>query len=655
VGVHDSFFDLGGHSLLATRLVAAIRDAFRIDLPLRLLFERPTVEGVARALSEAGEAGVAEEPVMPVPRVPGINRFPVSFSQLREWILDRLEPGNPAYNIPNHLRIEGPLAVPVLTEALQKLFRRHEVFRTQFTAGEEEPLQVVLLEVWLNVPVIDLSALPADARERELRRRVREEGATGFDLSIAPLLRACVVRLGSADHALLMTVHHIISDGWSMGILNQELAALYEGAPLPPLPVQYADYAVWLRRRLDGEGLERQAAFWQQRLAGAPPLLELPSDRPRPPVRSSRGGKIEIHLPQPLAGRLQELARQRGATLFMVLLAGFQSLLGRWSGQEDVVVGTYSGNRPRREVEGLIGFFINTLVLRTDLAGDPSFAALIGRVREATLEAYAHRDVPFEKLLEILQLPRDPSRTPLFQALLVLQNFPPTRVDLSTGVRLSDLPIERSKSDYDLALWLGEGPDGIAGMLEHSTDLFDRDTMVRFAGQLRTLLEAAVTNPDRNIWTLPLIGEDEQARQLAAWSRGPAVPEGQALLHRLVEEQAAKTPEAVALEAGSVRLTYAELVERASHQAESLREAGVGPGAVVALAAERSPELIVRMLAILQAGAAYLPIDPAYPQERREYMLEDSKALLIPPLPGGRECVWERRPGGEGPGTAGSP
>jgi amino acid adenylation domain-containing protein len=631
VGVQDSFFDLGGHSLLATRLVAAVRDVFRVDLPLRLVFERPTVEGLAQALSALGEEGApVDEPVVAILRGPGANRFPVSFAQLREWILDRLEPGNPAYNIAGHLRIEGPLSVPALTGALRGLVRRHEVFRTAFVAGEDEPLQVVFPEARLDVPVIDLSALPEGSRETELRRCVREEDGTGFDLSAAPLLRARVVRLGPEDHALLLTVHHIVSDGWSMSLLNQELAALYEGAAmsswakLPELPVQYADYAVWLRRRLSGEILEKQAAFWRQRLTGAPPLLELPTDRPRPPVRGSRGGQVPILLPQPLAGRLGELARRHGASLFMVLLAGYQTLLARWSGQDDIVVGTYSGNRPRRELEGLIGFFISTLVLRTRLtsnAGGPSFSGLIRRVRETTLEAYAHRDVPFEKLLEILQLPRDPSRTPLFQALLVLQNFPPAEADLSPGVRLSGLGVEREKSDYDLALWLGEGPEGLAGMLQYSTDLFDEATIVRFAGHLRSLLEAAVANPERNVWALPLRSAEEQARQLEAWSRGPAVPAGPFLLHRLVEEQAARTPDAVAIEAGSLRLTYAELVEQARRFAQ-----GVSPGAIVALAAERTPELIVQMLGVLQAGAAYLPIDPVYPRERREHMVADSGA-----------------------------
>jgi len=637
VGVHDSFFELGGNSLLAVGLLAALQDTFHLELPLRAVFEQPTVAELAAVIAaETVVSGAAVDRMPRLERPAGaIHRFPVSFSQLREWILDRLEPGNPAYNIPSNLRIGGPLSLPVLAAALQGIVRRHEVFRTRFEAGDEEPLQVVLPAVDLQVPVIDLSALPDAAREGELWRRVRHQARTGFDLAAAPLLRARVIRLAPEDHALLLTVHHIVSDGWSMGILNHELAVLYEASaagvasPLPPLPVQYADYAAWQRGRLEGEALERQAAFWRRRLAGAPPLLELPTDRPRPPVRSSRGGKLPVRLSRELSARLEELALRQGATLFMVLLAGYQALLARWSGQDDVVVGTYSGNRPRKELEGLIGFFINTLVLRTDLAGDPSFAGLIGRVRETTLEAFAHSDVPFEKLLETLQLPRDPSRTPLFQALLVLQNFPPARADLSTGVRLSSMAVGSEKSDYDLALWLGEGAQGIGGVLEYSTDLFDEATAVRFAAQLETLLEGAVADPGRNVWTLPLIGAEEQARQLAAWSRGPEVPPGAELLHVLVEEQAARTPAAVALEAGDLRLTYAELVDRANALARHLRAQGIGTASIVALEARRTPELIVSLLATLKAGAAYLPLDPAYPQERRDYMVEDSGAVAV--------------------------
>jgi amino acid adenylation domain-containing protein len=628
IGADDDFFALGGHSLLATRLLAAVRDAFGVELPLRLVFEQPTVAGLARAIAEAGEA---DDPIPAVPRAPGENRFPVSFQQLREWILHRLDPETAAYNIPSPLRIEGPLAVPVLIAALRGLVHRHEIFRTRLAAGDGdlEPFQIVQPEARLEVPVLDLSALPAGRRESELQRRMQEEAAAPFDLAVAPLLRARMVRLAPVDHALLLTVHHAAADGWSLGILHREVAAFYDagGQGLRPLPVQYGDYAAWQRRRLEGERLEQQATYWRQQLAGAPPLLELSTDRPRPPVRNRRGGKVEIHLPPPLSERLAGLARRRGATLFMVLLAGYQTLLGRWSGQDDIAVGTYSGSRPRRELEGLIGFFINTLVLRSGLA-EGSFTALLDRVRETVLGAFAHGDLPFEKLLEILGLPRDPSRTPLFQALLVLQNFPPTQSSLRSGIRLSSMAVGGAV-EYDVELWLGEGPDGIAGTLQYNAGLFDAATMARFAEQLRVLLEGAAADPEQSFRTLPLIAGEEQALQLRTWSRGPAVPAGETLLHRLVEEQAARTPTAVALEAGDLRLTYAELVDRARR----LKVAGVGPGSIVALPAERTPELIVSMLAVLQAGAAYLPIDPAYPPERQAFLLEDSGAVPLSSTP----------------------
>ncbi len=508
IGVDAHFFDLGGHSLLATRLMAAVRDAFRVDLPLRLLFEQPTLEGLARSITETKEPDSID--LIALPRRPGENRFPVSLSQLDEWLLNQQEPDNPIYNISSSLRIEGPLAIPSLLAALHGLVHRHEVFRTRFAAGdgEPEPLQIVLPEVRLAVPLLDLSALPESRRDGELRRQARDAASTDFDLSLAPLLRTRIVRLAAADHALLLTVRHIIADGWSMGILLRELAVLYEAAArgvspaLPALPIQYGDFAAWQRRRLDGAVLERQMDYWRQRLAGAPPFLTLPTDRPRPPVRRSHGSKVPFHLPQPLAGRLEELARRHGATLFMLLLASFQTLLGRWSGQQDVVVGTYRGDRPRRELEGLIGYFISTLPLRTRLAESPSFAMLLDRVRDETLAAYAHSDVPFDYLLQALDLPDDPSRTQLIQALLVLHSFPPAQIELSSGVRLSTIAAKEDTADYDLELWLAAGPDGTAGVLRYSTDLFDESTILRFAAELRALLAAAVENPEQDLRTL---------------------------------------------------------------------------------------------------------------------------------------------------------
>jgi amino acid adenylation domain-containing protein len=508
IGATDSFFDLGGHSLLATRLLAAIRDVFHVDLPLRLLFERPTLEDLARTILEAsGAPGEERNDLLALPRRPGENRFPVSLPQLDEWLLDRGAPGDPILNIPAHLRIEGPFSVAALTAALQALVRRHEVFRTHFVLEGDEPLQIVLPDARLEVPVIDLAALPDGehgVRNRELQRLSAGESATILPLSTAPLLRTRIVRLAPQDHTLLLTVRHILADGWSMGILLREVAALYEAAAqgtppsLPPLPVQYADYAVWQRQHLGTAVLSRQTEYWRTKLAGAPRSLALPTDRPRPAVQSGHSGQLPFELPQPLAGRLEELARRSGATLFMVLLAGLQTLLGRWSGQDDVVVGTYRSDRPRRELETLIGFFVTTLPLRTRLTEAPTFAALLSRVRDTTLEAYANSDLPFQHLLDALDLPDDPSRTPLFQASLALHSFPPARVVQGAGIRLSGMAAPDSVYG-DLELLLAAGPDGVTGILKYNADLFEETTMVRFAGELRALLEAAAEDPEQDL------------------------------------------------------------------------------------------------------------------------------------------------------------
>ncbi|HEY2738228.1 MAG TPA: condensation domain-containing protein, partial [Thermoanaerobaculia bacterium] len=511
-------------------------------------------------------------------------------------------------------------------------------FRTRFVASldaeEPEPLQSILPEVRLETPVIDLSALPEDQRSGELRRQTFDEAATAFDLAAAPLLRTRIVRLAPEDHALLLTVHHIIADGWSMGILHHELAALYDATVLPPAPIQYADFAVWQRRRLSGEILERQVAYWRQRLAGAPPHLSLPTDRPRPPVRSSRGGTVPFLLPQPLAGRLGELARRNGATLHMVLLAAFQTLLARWSGQDEALVGTYSGNRPRRELEGLIGFFVNTLVLRTSLAEDPAFGLFLGRVRETTLGAYAHADIPFEKLLETLVIERDPSRTPLFQALLVLHNFPPIRAELRTGVRLSGLAVASGKVDFDLELWLGEAPHGIAGYLGYSAALFDAATMARFAAQLRTLLEGATAEPGASLSELRLMSAEEE-RELLQSSRDQsgrtwALPTFPDTVHDLFLQQAGRTPDRIAAVDPQGTLSYGEVAARSSALAGRIQSVLPRPfDRPVALLADADPLVLAGMLGILQAGAGFVPLDPRHPDERLGWMVQDAGCEVL--------------------------
>jgi amino acid adenylation domain-containing protein len=678
IGVHDDFFELGGHSLLANRVLAAVRERLGAEVPLRALFQAPTVAGLAAAARQARASREGSGGLPPIERQPRrggqAERFPVSFSQLREWILDRLEPGTPAYNVPAPVRVAGPLAVPLLAASLGELVRRHESLRTTFEAEPEEPLQVVAPHLDLPVGVVDLEGLPGPAREAELRRLLAEDLGLGFDLARGPLLRARVLRFGAEDHAVLFTVHHIVSDGWSIGIFLRELGEVYEAfshgrpSPLPELAVQYPDYAVWQRQRLRGEVLDGQVRWWREQLASAPPLLELPTDRPRPPVRSSRGGELPVLLPSSLVALLRTFAARQGTSLFVALLAAFQALLARLSGQEDVCTGTFASNRPRTELEGLIGFFVNTLVLRTDLSGDPSLRELTARVHEVALGVYAHQELPFEKLLEALDVPRDPSRTPLFQVMLVLQSFPRQRIELSR-IALTPLEFESRRANFDLTLWLAERPDGLGGFVDYSTDLFEPATVARVMNHLRTLLQAAVADPDRRLWSLPLLAPEERAEILGGWSRTVEEPPGPPLLHRLVEVWAERTPQATAVEtADGERLTYAELDARARRLARHLRQLGVGPEARVGLAAERSAEMLVGMLAVLKAGGAYVPLDPAYPRDRLDFMLEDSAAVVLLtqerlasriPVGGARVVLLDAAPfpdqGGEGAEVAVDP
>ncbi len=631
VGVHDNFFELGGHSLLATRVLAALREAFGVEIPLRSLFERPTVAELAPAVAAArGGAGAPAERIPRLPRDTG--RFPVSASQLREWLLDRLLPGTGAYNIPGAARVVGPLDPRLLQLALDEIVRRHESLRTTFAEGEREPVQVVAPALSLAVPLADLSALPAEAREEELRRLARGQTAEAFDLARGPLLRVRLLRLAESEHLVLFTIHHIVSDGWSMSVFFRELATLYlafsQGfpSPLPELPVQYADYAVWQRRRLEGEGLRGQLDYWRGQLAGVPPL-ELATDRPRPPVQRFEGARQPFSLAPDLSARLHDFARCRGASLFMTLLAGFTALLARWSGQEDFAVGTFAGNRNRAELEGLIGFFINSLVLRLRPAGEASFHGFLEQARDVTLGAFANQDVPFERLLEELRVERDFSRTPLFQVMLVLQNFPDAAVEVS-GVRLEPLAMTDDHSDFDLSLWLTEGPGGLDGYFSYGVHVFDRATIVRLGAGFEVLLRGAVDDPELPLRDLPLLTGDER-RQLLAWSAGPPAPPAAQTVEAMFAERARLSPEAPAVEWDGGRLTYAELDQRSGALAARLRALGVGPEVLVGLAVPRSPEMVVALLAVLKAGGAYLPLDPAYPEARREFMIEDAGVAVM--------------------------
>ena len=464
VGVQDNFFELGGHSLLATQVASRLRQTFEVELPLRLLFEEPTLAGLAAAIQARRSSSSAGPPLT---RQPRDMPLPLSFAQQRLWFLDQMQPGNPFYNIPIALRIWGPLDTAVLQRCLAEVVRRHEALRTTFAAPEGRPVQVIAPSLALSLSSIDLSVLPQEQCQSQALRLAAEEARQPFDLEQGPLLRGCLLRLAEDEHVALFTMHHIVADGWSVGVLIQEVAQLYPAlaagrpAPLPELPVQYADFAFWQRQWLQGEQLQSQLAYWRERLAGLSPL-ELPTDRPRPALQSFRGASLPVLLSGPLSQGLQALSRREGVTLFMTLLAAFQTLLCRYSGQEDVAVGSAIANRNRAETEGLIGFFVNMLVLRSDLSGDPTFRALLQRVREVALGAYAHQDLPFEKLVEELQPERDLSRQPLFQVGFVLQNTPLPRLELP-GLRIAPLEIDNGTSKFDLTLMLRESAAGAAG------------------------------------------------------------------------------------------------------------------------------------------------------------------------------------------------
>jgi non-ribosomal peptide synthetase component F/acyl carrier protein len=499
VGIHDNFFDLGGHSLLAVRLNSRLRSTFGVEVPLNLLFETPTVAGLGETIGRLVRAGggVEEPPIRPAPRD---RELPLSFAQQRLWFFHQLEPDNPVYNIPIAVQLSGALDVVSLERALGEIVRRHEVLRTSYTTGGGEPVQKIHPEARLELPVTDLSATPESELRDEVERRAREEARRTFDLALSLPVRARLLRLGEEEHVLLLTLHHIAADGWSLGIFVREFAALYEvfhagrPSPLEELPVQYADYAVWQREWLRGEVLERQLSYWRRQLAGCSPVLELPTDRPRPATQTYRGGKESFAVPAALFQELSALSRGEDATLFMTLAAAFLVVLQRHTGQEDINLGSNIAGRNRVETEGLIGFFINLLVIRTRLSGDPTFRELLARVRGAALGAYAHPDIPFEKLVEEVQPPRDPSRTPLVQAVFDFVSQQTLTPQLP-GLELRTLPLGEHLGKFDLVLNVEVGEQGLAGALQYNADLFDASTVARLLRHFDLVLREAAADP----------------------------------------------------------------------------------------------------------------------------------------------------------------
>lgn len=560
--------------------------------------------------------------------------IPASSGQRRLWFLDQMEPGTPLYNIPYLVRLAGPLNRAALQRALATVVERHEVLRTNFVAVGSEPKQVVRATWSLDLPVTDLAATPAAEREARLRHLTGEEARRPFDLARDLMLRARLYQLGPDDHALLLVMHHIASDGWSMAILYRELGAAYEalarGAEpaLPPLPVQYGDFAQWQEDYLQGETLERLVDFWRRTMAGAPTLLELPADRPRPPVQSHRGDDVRITVPGPLLARLRQLSGEHRVTLFMTLLAGFNILVRRYTGQTDLVIGSTLAGRDAAETEHLIGFFINTLALRTDLSGDPTVRELLARVRDVSLTAFEYRALPYEKLVEELQPQRNLSFDPVCQVFFMLQNVPTAPLKLA-GIELSIEPVYTGTAKADLTIWAVEQPDHLDVTAEFNTDIFDRTTIERMMGHYVALLEGMIAAPGGRISQLPLLTAPERRQILAEWNATAVDYPREQTIVGLFAEQVARTPEATALVFEDQELTYAALEARAEALARRLRALGAGPDVLIGICVERSLDMLVGLLGILKSGAAYLPLDPAYPKERLAFMLQDSQAPVL--------------------------
>ena len=557
--------------------------------------------------------------------------FPVSFAQQRLWFLEQLVPGNPFYNVPTAVRLTGPLDLAALEQTFNEIVRRHEALRTTFRMLDGQPVQAIAPQLSLPLPVVDLQ-LPATEQEAAVERLMTEEVQQPFNLAQGPLLRVHLLQLGLLEHILLLTMHHIVSDGWSIGVLLRELGTLYAAfatgkpSPLAELPIQYADFAHWQRQWLQGEVLATQLAYWQQQLEGATPSLTLPTDRPRPTQPTFRGARQPLILPQKLANAIAALSEQEGVTLFMTLLAAFQTLLYRYTGQEDISIGSPVANRNRSEIEGLVGFFVNILVLRTDLSGNPTFRELLGRVREVALGAYAHQDLPFEKLVEELQPERDLNRNPLFQIVFALQNTPIETLELP-GLKLSPLNLEPGTARFDLEFQLVECLDTLGVVVVYSTDLFEPSTIAQMLEHFQALLDGIVTYPEQRITNLPLLTA-KQRHQLVEWN-DTQVDYPKLYFHQRFEARVAQSPTAIAIVFEDEQLTYRELNHRSNQLAHLLQQMGVGPEVLVGICIQRSCEMIVAMLAVLKAGGAYVPLDPTYPQDRLDFMLSDARVSIL--------------------------
>jgi amino acid adenylation domain-containing protein len=662
IGIKDDFFELGGHSLLATQVTSRIRSIFKVEFSVRSLFENPTIEELAAEINVLiqKETDTAEVPLVKQP-VPDINEIPLSFSQERLWFIHQLIPESGVYSMPGALGLKGSLNAAALEQTLNKIIERHESLRTTFVLSEGKPVQKIASSLKLTLPIIDLSDM-TDKKDQEDRIRdfISKEIKHHFDLSTGPLFRTTLLKRNKDEYVLIVNMHHIISDGWSMGIFVRELSVLYSAfaagtSPvLPDLPIQYKDFAIWQRNWLTGNMLEKQLTYWKKQLGNGESNLDFPTDRPRPSMQTYNGRYEMFEISLSRLHELRNFCQKRGVTLFMILLAVFQTLLYRYSGQEDIMVGSPIANRNRSEIENLIGFFVNTLVLRVNLSGNPPFTELLSQVRDVTLDAYAHQDLPFEKLVEELHPQRDLSGNPLFRIVFALQNAPRSSLKLP-GVTLTPVKAEYEIAKFDISLLMEESDRGLKGMLEYNTDLFDQSTIQRIIIHFRGILDKIIINPGQEIANIPLLTEVERNQVLREWNNTKTNYPKHKTIHELFADQVERSPDHVAIigkaqgawsienhlegtkglaTLHTLHISCQELDEQSHQLAGLLRERGVGFNTIVGIMVERSVDMIIGLLGILKVGAAYLPIDPSYPEKRINYMLADSGTKILLAAPG---------------------